>query len=252
MILLLDVGNSRIKWAALQDGKLIRTGSGPHNKYNPRALVGNDWHDLPRPHRVIVSNVAGRAFPGEFDELIKGTWQIRAEYITPAHNAFGVINAYRDPGRLGADRWAALIAARHEFTGALYVVDCGTALTLDMLAANGQHLGGLIIPGFSMMQSALLERTAGISSDPGSSHDNDGAILPNDTREAVHGGGLYAAVAVIDRVIDDVSHALGIENITGVITGGDALLLRPLLKRKYIHEPHLVLKGLAVIAGSDS
>lgn len=252
MILLLDVGNSRIKWGIIQDGGLVRTGAVPREGADLGSLVSNEWHDIPQPDRIIVSNVVGKAFSSEFDELVKTAWKTKAVYVMPERNAFGVINAYHEPDRLGVDRWAALIAAHHEFMGALYVVDCGTALTLDLLADNGQHLGGLIIPGYSMMQSALEERTAGIGGYEGPPPDNGRTVLPNDTPGAVDGGGLYASIAVIDRVIEDVAFAWGDEKITGIITGGDASLIQPLLKRKYAYEPHLVLKGLAVIAGSDS
>ena len=253
MILLLDVGNNRIKWGVLQDGKLAQTGARTHNPGDLQTLVSKEWGEIPRPSRVMVSNVMGEEFAKEFDKLLKTTWGINAEYVVSARSVFGVTNAYHEPAQLGVDRWAALIAARHDYTGSLCIIDCGTALTLDLLAADGQHLGGLIIPGFSMMQSALQERTAGIkiSSEPDSTPDDTKTVLPVNTRDAVYAGVLYASIAVIDRVIDDLSQSLGIE-ITGIITGGDAPLISPLLKKKYVHEPNLVLKGLAIIAGQGS
>jgi len=248
MVLLLDIGNSRIKWGIPEAGRLHSFGVKPHGIGNLHALVNDEWRGILKPDRVVVSNVLGKEFANELDEVVRATWQINAEYVTPAYSAFGVINAYHEPGRLGVDRWAALIAARHAFKGNLCVIDSGTALTIDLLAADGQHLGGVIIPGFSMMRAALLEGAAGIGKDADAIPQKSGVILPCDTLEAVYAGSLYASIAAIDRVVDDVSHALG-AGISGIITGGDAPFLQPLLKGQYMHEPNLVLKGLAIIAG---
>lgn len=249
MLLLLDAGNSRIKWAVCEDGKLGRTGAFSHKGKNLHDLAGNEWGSIPGPERIVVSNVIGRIFSDEFDEFAKKTWGITAEYIKPSRAAFGVVNAYSEPGRLGVDRWAALIAARHQFKGDVCIIDCGTALTIDLLAASGQHLGGLIVPGLSMMRTALLERAAGIDKDQAPLPGNSLAVLPSDTHEAVHVGTLYAAIAVIDRVIADVAPIVG-AGIGRVITGGDAAHLCPLLRGKYQYEPDLVLKGLAIMSGS--
>ena len=249
MILLLDVGNSRVKWGTLEDGALTHRGVTAHDKDNLRSLVGNDLGENPAPDRIIVANVAGKKFSDAFDQSTEAAWGIKAEYVVPARSAFGVINAYHEPERLGVDRWAAMIAARHAYKGALCVVDCGTALTLDVLAANGQHLGGLIIPGLAMMQSSLLEQTTGISINMESLPGDTSAVLPADTHDAVHTGALYASIATIDRVTEDMMDALGTE-MTGVISGGAVPQLLPLLKKNFIHEPDLVLKGLAVIAGT--
>ncbi|HEY4732208.1 MAG TPA: type III pantothenate kinase [Gammaproteobacteria bacterium] len=250
MLLLLDVGNSRIKWAVHQDGKLGQTGAFSHKGKGLRGLASDAWNDIQKPDRVIVSNVIGRNFSGEFDEFVNTLWGVQAEYVKSSGTAFGVSNAYPEPGRLGADRWTALIAARHQFNGDVCIIDCGTALTIDLLAANGQHLGGLIIPGLSMMRAMLMERTAGINMDQATSPGNPLAVLPSDTHEAVYAGTLYASIAVIDRVVADVSPVLG-AGITRVITGGDAEFLSRLLKGKYHYEPDLVLKGLAIISGPE-
>lgn len=249
MILLLDVGNSRVKWGTLEDGALTHRGVTAHVKDNLRSLVGNDLGEIPRPKRIVVANVAGKKFSDGFDQATEAAWGINAEYVVAARSAFGVTNAYHEPERLGADRWVAMIAARHAHKGALCVVDCGTALTLDVLAADGRHLGGLIIPGLAMMHSSLLEQTTGIGINMESLPGDTSAILPADTHDAVHTGALYASIAVIDRVMEDMMDVLGME-ITGVISGGAAPQMLPLLKKKFIHEPDLVLKGLVVIAGT--
>ena len=250
MILLLDVGNSRIKWATLEGGELTYQGATVHEQDNLRSFVNNDLSAVPRPLRVLVSNVTGKNFVDRFNREAETAWGIKAEFVVPAQSACGVINAYHEPERLGSDRWAALIGARHVHEGAVCVVDCGTALTIDLLAAGGEHLGGLIIPGLEMMRSALLDRTADITCNMESLPGDIGAILPADTHGAVRAGALYAVIAVIDRVMTDLTDTAG-TGITGVICGGAAPQLLPLLKMKFIHEPDLVIKGLAVIAGTD-
>src|SRR3569832_603245 len=127
------------------------------------------------------------------------------------------------------------------------IVDAGTAITLDDLSTDGHHLGGLIMPGIELMRRSLLERSEGIRAATASPERGDITLLARDTQSGVDGGTLYAAVAAIDRVMQDVGTELG-ETLTRVITGGDAERLLTLLHGQYHHVPDLVLHGLAIIA----
>ncbi|OGT21933.1 MAG: hypothetical protein A2V90_05485 [Gammaproteobacteria bacterium RBG_16_57_12] len=149
------------------------------------------------------------------------------------------------PDRLGADRWAALIAVRQRIEVAACIVDCGTAITIDVLSGQGEHLGGLIVPGIQMMRNSLASGTKGVRSSENAM--SKVSLLARDTGAAVFGGTLYAAVAVIDRVISDVSEAMNME-LTCVLTGGNAPEVKPLLAHACIYEPDLVLQGLARVA----
>jgi type III pantothenate kinase len=247
MILLLDVGNSSIKWGVLTDGTVVPKGSFRHHGGDLVTAMREHWLSLARPERVLVSNVGGPAVAECLETWTKSTWDVRCEFVIPPQAGWGVANAYVEPERLGADRWAALVAVRSQGLVPACIVDCGTAITIDALAATGEHLGGLIIPGVSMMRHALFENTRGIP------NEGDGAValLARSTRDAVTGGTLYAAVAVIDRVTADIAAELR-EPITAIITGGDAQRVTPLLAANFRHEPALVLEGLAIMAKCDS
>ena len=244
MILLLDIGNSRVKWGILVvEGQIPRVESRSHRDHGIWDVAESCWSDL-SPTRVIASNVAGNNLAGELQEWVRITWQLEVEFLVPAVEAYGVINAYREPSRLGADRWAALLGAARRPHGHLCVVDCGTAVTIDVLSADNVHLGGLIVPGLRLMRDSLVAGTAGIRHTWGV----EAALLACDTGSAVAGGALYATIALIDRVVADLTAELSAP-VTILLTGGDAALMLPLLAGTIEYEANLVLYGLAVVTG---
>ena len=249
MILLVDIGNSRIKWASLIKKRLEHCGNAPRGK-DPATLAADldqAWQKVKKPRAVVVSNVAGDAFAEALSAWTTERWQQQPRFVTAESSAFEVTNAYSKPERLGADRWAELIAARRHIKGAACIVDAGTAVTIDVISAQGVHQGGLIIPGLAMMRHALLEKTEELLPATEEPVSGEVSLLARDTRDGVNGGTLYALVAVIDRVIADVHTELGTD-LTHIITGGDTETLLPLLAGNYHHHPDLVLEGLAVIA----
>ena len=153
-------------------------------------------------------------------------------------------NAYTLAGDLGVDRWAAIVGAHHGYPDAVCVVDCGTAITIDLVAASGEHCGGLILPGADMLQKSLLDNTAGIKSPDVL---QPAVLLAHGTRDAVNSGVLYLAAAAIDRIVTEMGVAAG-ETTGVVITGGDAERILPLLEVAAHHEPDLVLQGLAILS----
>lgn len=249
-ILVLDVGNTRVKWACLTPGGLQDFGDAPLGGADLTSLVTAACARHGRPARVVTCNVAGEECAARLRAATEKHWGLRPEFVAPVRSACGVVNGYREPERLGADRWAALIAARHLNLGAAYIVDCGTAVTVDALDAAGAHLGGIILPGLALMRAALNTRTRGINY--AAPHDNTLDITPlaRDTANAVASGTLYAVAAAIDRAATDIGNTL--PDAVRIITGGDAERVRPLLAGAWRHEPHLVLQGLAVIARDTS
>jgi type III pantothenate kinase len=248
VILLVDIGNSRIKWTTVSRGKARPSIAAARPDAEALAdQAAQWWGSLKTPRRILASNVAGPAFAAALIEWCRTHWQVEIEFITAQAQARGIRNAYTVPERLGPDRWAALIAARRRGDGAVCVIDAGTALTLDVLTADGVHQGGLIIPGLTMMRRALLEGTGVILSAATAPERGAVTLLARDTRDGVEGGTLYALVAVIDRVVADVGVELGQAPLC-LISGGDAGDLLPLLAGDYHHVPDLVLEGLAILA----
>lgn len=244
-MLLADIGNSCLKWTWLHDGVLQPGERALYREEGLASVLARHWAPLRRPQRLLVANVGGAEAAAVLSEWTRQRWDLVPEFLCAQASAFGVRNAYAEPHRLGSDRWAALIATHHSTPRAACIVDCGTAITIDALAADGQHLGGLIVPGLATMRRALLDNTSGIEL-RGEAMEAV-SLLARDTEGAVRGGTLYAAVAVIDRVVADVRAALG-KDVARIITGGDAPILLALLGERFVHEPDLVLQGLAVVA----
>jgi type III pantothenate kinase len=247
MNLLVDIGNARIKWA-LQDGESWTSGS-PLVRQNKafKDLARPAWKELEIPERVVVSSVAGGDYDKSVHTWIKRRWKLAPEFLHSTDAQCGVTNAYKEPERLGNDRWACLLAAHAAYQAPAIIVDCGTAITVDALAADGRHLGGLIAPGMELMASSLAAKAPGIEILDHENHDI--ALLGSSTEVGVTGGVLYAAVSLVDRVFQDLRGELG-RNARMLITGGDAERIAPLLTTTPVLEPGLVLKGLAVFAES--
>lgn len=245
MILLFDAGNSRLKWA-LYGQRGIQPGEPQPRKGAVHHLLKRAWAEVPEPpKRVFGVNVAGDAFAERLAEWTREAWGIDPEFLVAERAAFGVTNAYLQPAQLGSDRWAALIAAHNLVKGPLLVVDAGTATTLDALDVQGRHLGGLILPGIELMQESLLRRVLGI--EPPTLGREPPAVGPlaRDTHTGIAGGGLYASIALIDRLCADLEADLG-QPLTLLLTGGAAGCLHPLIGRPTRLEPHLVLRGVAL------
>jgi type III pantothenate kinase len=241
MMVLADVGNSRIKWVLYQAGQFQQYGQMAYQTAESIAVILNQWRDLPQPSRIVIVSVAGAEIRAVLEHCIRQHWAIEAEFIHATAAACGVSNAYAEPQRLGADRWVALIAARALTPQNCYVVDCGTALTIDALAADGRHLGGVIIPGITLMRQALYRETRQIPSEPG-----EPRLFGQSTRDAVWGGSIYAVAAAIDGITQRMMAASGPGLC--VLTGGGAEAVMPHLLGTFQWEPDLVFHGLRVLA----
>jgi len=245
MNLLVDIGNARIKWA-VQDSTGWKTGEPLIRQQRAfKDLARPAWKELETPDRVIVSSVACEDYRKSVHTWVKRRWKVIPEFLHAEAHRCGVSNAYVAPEHLGADRWANLLAVHAHYKGATVVIDCGTAITIDAIAGDGTHLGGLIVPGMDLMTTALTEGAQGIQIQE--QDKQEVSLLGRSTEAAVSGGVLYAAVSLIDRVSLDLKVELG-NAATILLTGGDAIRIMPLLSSTPDYDPDLVLKGLAVFA----
>lgn len=251
MMLLLDVGNTAIKWGVWRDGVITDTGHFRHRDAGDiRVLAEEAWKQLPVPKTMVVANVAGPAVAKDITSWAGTLWNITPQYIEVTSAAAGVCNAYANPRDLGVDRWAAMIAAHHDCRGVVCVVDCGSAITIDVLGPDGMHQGGMIAPGISTMRDSLVESASGIRM-PQIDMAQPVTLLARSTAEAVNNGVVYMAGAMIDRVVADVA-AQQDGGIEVVMTGGDADRVLPLLGWNPRLDPDLVLKGVAILAGETA
>lgn len=242
MNLLVDLGNSRLKWA--QAGpECWETGVEIIPAEGFSALLDRLWGQAVVPERVVVSSVHDPQRERLLHDWLARRWTIEPQFIRAQAQQLGVTNRYRDPAALGADRWAALIAARQSFAGAQCVVDCGTAVTVDALSADGEFLGGAILAGLHTMRTGLLADTQGIRSVDGT----EDTCLARGTGDGVAAGSLFGLAGAIERVVAEQRRTLG-SGACVLLTGGDAPRLLPLLSGPITHSPNLVLQGLKLIA----
>jgi len=246
-MLLVDVGNTRIKWARLRGNRLARGKAAVHSGWRPTDYAR---HLLPAARGIngmIVASVAGarlnRALRSAARRARIATW-----FVTVPRRAGGVTVGYAEPWRLGVDRFAALVGAHALFTGVpLCVVGVGTALTIDLLDAGGRHRGGVIVPAPDLMVHTLLSQTHGIRRRAHGGAVRAPGLFGRSTRDGIELGARYAAAALIDRAVEEGSSTLGREPLV-LLTGGGAATLRTLLRSRCVGVPDLVLKGLAVLA----
>jgi type III pantothenate kinase len=245
MILILDVGNSRIRAGVLTGGKMEPLGAIEHRGVGLGPALTEARRFPADIERVVAGCVAGPELRRTLAEAIHDRFGIEAEFVEATRAACGVSNAYPEPARLGADRWADLIGAHARGYEAACIVDAGSALTVDGLI-SGQHVGGLIIPGLGLMGAALFQETGNLRSLSERPLSGGTALFATDTHEAIIRGTLLAAVSLIQRCRTELAHQVG-RSPDLVVTGGDAERLIPLLENS-VHLPWLTLEGLVELA----
>jgi type III pantothenate kinase len=243
--LLLDIGNTRLKWGEIDGGSIRHTGHIPLQKIHDEG-IGALTSKLPRDvSAVVASNVAGTSFATRLSGVVGMHCSCDVQFAKSKRQEFGVTNGYRQPRRLGVDRWVAMVGAWAEFQSACVIVDAGTAVTIDVLDDEGQHLGGQILPGVMLMSSALADETSDISA--ARQRSNVFAtgldIFAKDTVKAVASGSQSALLGAIDRAVRVLRS--NDYDPTIVLTGGDASRILKSLDEMPLHRPHLVLQGLA-------
>jgi type III pantothenate kinase len=251
MILVIDVGNTRLKWAWLTSTGLSDQQAVVHRDAKPGLWTAALFESGQKPTRVLVSNVAGLGMAKTLIKLAKKTFRVNVEFVTAAHDFHGLTNGYLDPSLLGADRWLALIGAWTLARAALCVVDAGTAVKVDSVDASGQHLGGLIAPGIHMMREALMSKTSDIAKAAEQSTPSLAGVLANNTIGAVSRGAVFALAGMADRAAEVIEQSTGIKPKL-FITGGDAGMITGIMRSHGQIVPDLVLQGLAVIASQSN
>ncbi|MGA2778633.1 MAG: type III pantothenate kinase [Steroidobacteraceae bacterium] len=247
MILVIDVGNTRLKWAWLTTAGLSDQQAVVHRDVKPDLWTAALFDANQKPHRVLVSNVAGEAMAKNLARLTKKVYGVKIEFVTATRQFHELTNGYLDASLLGADRWLAVIGAWTMARSALCVVDAGTAVKVDSVDAHGQHLGGLIVPGIHMMREALLKRTSDIALAVEQSTPSMAGILANNTIGAVSRGAVFALAGMADRAAEIIEQSTGVKPAL-FITGGDAGMITGTMRARGEIVPDLVLRGLAVIA----
>lgn len=245
MLLCLDAGNSRLK-AGLWDGRAWRWDLALDYDELKR-----EWPaDLRSVRRTVACSVAGAAREAAIEELARHHgWPL--SWLHAADRCADVHNGYRRPEQLGADRFAALLAAREEQVAAsqrqpYLIVMAGTATTIDALDPDGGFPGGFILPGLRLMRDALSTATAQLPRAHGVA-----ALWPTSTNEAIVGGSLIATLGAVERVRARLAASYGSEPVCLVGGGAADELLSEAVTWTWSRRPRLVLDGLRRYAESE-
>ncbi|HEX7381525.1 MAG TPA: type III pantothenate kinase [Nevskiaceae bacterium] len=235
--LLLDVGNSRVKWTVADGDQLEPV---LHALHEGDAAAALDRVTLPKVDEAWISDVTGPASREALSKLLRTKCGAVPRFAAAQARCLGLRCAYARPARLGVDRWLMLLAAWRATGRGACVASAGTALTFDAVDDAGQHLGGCIAPGLMAMQRAVLATTRFPADGP---DDLYGDGLGRDTEACVRQGAVHAALGLLERLAQRFS-----ANRAWWLTGGDAPLLMPSLDPRWEYRPALVLEGLLSLA----
>ncbi len=249
--LLIDAGNTRLKWGILAASVIQDTGHLFQADLADQGIATLTTR-IPRDvEQVFVSNVAGPTFATRLAGVLSAHCECEVRFARTVPEALGLHNGYGDVRQMGVDRWVAMVGAWREWRRALIVVDAGTAVTIDAVGSDGQHLGGQIIPGVGLMAKALGTATSDIPVvEPADQSTGRSIDMFGDSTEAgVANGAVNAVVGAVERAIS-VLRESGHEPVT-VLTGGDALAILRSLAETPEYRPNLVLDGLAALLDHD-
>ncbi len=243
MILQLDVGNSSAKWRLLDGDRILARGR--RDWRLPWADLAAQYPDI--RHLQVVS-VAGDEPDAVLARLLEADFAIAPAFARTRSEWAGVTNSYERPEAMGADRWLAMLAAWHECGQGCVVLDAGSALTVDVLAEDGRHAGGYIVPGLAMQQATLLSATGRVRFAPLPAPELD-PQPGGSTQACVAAGALLAVRGAAEQALAQARSILG-SNCPIFITGGDAETLWPNEMRAqggdWRLRPDLVLDGLVI------
>lgn len=252
MLLLIDAGNTRVKWAMVAHnergadalGRWAASGMVDHAQVR---TLSEAWraHDIVH---VLISNVAGQPMRDALEQVLLGALgmhPVPLEWFASVPALAGIRNGYRNPSQLGCDRFASAIGAHALFPGQpLVVATCGTATTVDAITADGVFLGGMILPGLGLMASSLAKNTAQLPQV--AEHLDVTEPFADHTDAAIVSGCISAQVGAVERAV--AAHARHHGNVQCVLSGGAAALIAPHLSVPLTKIDNLVLMGLHTVA----
>ncbi len=254
MLLLIDAGNTRIKWvlAERRDSQweyVCDVGHESHEKIDSKLVSLREAHPI---ERVLVSSVAGAAVKQSFVEVFGAD----VEFARVARRACGLDNDYQSLDTLGVDRWAAALGAAtvdarcaEQSTTNLIVIDAGTAVTVDVIVASQVYLGGVILPGARLMRESLVGNTAGIQAN----QQNAISVVGKTTHECVNAGAKFGLAGAVQRVIGEIVLEIDTNDPWRIVLcGGDAPWLYKLLEvaAPVEQNKNLIFDGLLVLYDS--
>jgi type III pantothenate kinase len=260
MILFADAGNSRLKWSLYSTGKRSKQLAQSYSQHSADILLINLLQDNNATSacpivKLLLVSVLGEVFAQKIRVYCQ-QHKIQLEIICSQSEAYGIKNSYLQPQRLGADRFVGLIAAHHlRSQSHCIVVSCGTAVTIDALTIQGQHLGGLILPGLQQFTDKLIKNTALLNE----ANTKKVTLFANNTADGLASGSVFGLVEAINGISSRMEgELLKMTQLRGnqptmypvkiILCGGDAVVLHPYLADSVQREDDWLMQGLQVIA----
>jgi len=253
--LLLDIGNSRMKWNLWQHGAEQFSQETRHVDYKAKPIdrvLSAEWGKLHGIQDIYIANVAGQEVAQQINHWTHSQWNVEPKYVATSASFQSVTNGYRRYQELGVDRWLAVIAAQQLcLDQQVIIIDCGTAITVDALNRDGQHHAGPILPGRQMMLQSLSINTADLKIP--CSKDSWISVFAENTENAITSGVNFATSSALNTIVAQMRQKLleeaGIKAVSIVVTGGAAKQLLPLTEiTDFKLVPDLVLMGLRRVA----
>lgn len=243
--LLIECGNTRCKWGHPGREGITQLGVCSYAELSDAATLARAWQSAGECGRIWIASVSTNPLVEEAVGLLRQAQDTRITQLFPRQDYCGLHLAYERPDTLGVDRWLAMLGALERSQQAVCLVDCGTAMTVDVVSAERRHLGGLIIPGLELMRNSLHHGTGLLPRIEGQGGES---LLGTNTETCIANGTLSALAGAVNLVRHEMAY-LG--EIHGIITGGNACDVLPLLQGQWDHRPQLVLEGMAVIDRND-
>lgn len=247
MVLLVDAGNSRLKWSELDAAGNLSAQQACAYGERPALAAFLDLLDAyPALEHITLVHVLTHLFAESVQEACAQR-SVSLHVVHSVPKAYGVSSGYQNPATLGADRFVGLVAGHRLAAGRpCIVIDCGTAITVDALEHDGRHLGGLILPGLQLAADALIARAQGRLS---LSFEHPG-IFADNTGKAIGGGCLFGLIGAIEGICTRMQHVMSAVPVR-ILTGGDSTHLRPWLHDEFVVQPDLLMHGLRHITGQE-
>lgn len=245
--LLFDIGNSRVKWAYSNQGRLESRGNLLASEIT-NSTLNDSFSGQQNVDSIWISNVGAPAIVEEIREWFSVNHFLDAQLISVTQSVCGIDNQYESQDTQGVDRWVAAVGARSVVDqGDLVIIDAGTAVTIDWLSDKNKYKGGAILPGFALMHDALTSRTAGLKSQASWAQN----IVGRSTAECVNSGVSFGLVGAIERVTTQMVEGIG-SPVSLLLTGGNASAIAARSGLGFIVVENLVLLGVARIANGGS
>jgi type III pantothenate kinase len=252
-VLLIDIGNTRIKWARFDGQRLGSLHAAVHSGWSTEDYAQRVIGSARGLERIVVVSVAGDEVNRRIRLAARRAQAPIPDLVRSRRRGGGVTVGYLEPWRLGVDRFVAAIGAHRLARGrAVVVVGVGTAMTIDLIDGGGHHRGGAIIPAPTLMVDTLLKNTVGIRRRAQGGARGGSCLFGRSTRAALAQGSRYAAAALIDRAVAEARALLGGRAPLAMLTGGGAPSVAPLVRSHCVSIPELVLQGLAVLCAESA